>query len=379
MKRMNQLSLLLFLVFWNGTLFGQIQIINSSLNELMVTPESMNRLVISISGDIQSIRIEAELINSEDSETLIKTESQVIPVKKGINSINPTDNFFELQRFGVSDISNYVRTQRKLPSGMFEYCNRIYTVDGEYFEKEYCKDFFEVVNEFLRLVSPSDGDTIDTSLPILNWTTSAIQEMKLGTKDYRLLLSEKGEDESAEYALNVNPSIFLENKMKVMSIPYPLSAPKLLPNMSYAWRVEALVDNEVVDETETWFFVIRGEVEEKSLKYAVLRERLGGSTYEVIDGKIFFAFDETYSGSTEFPRCEIISDLGEVVQNPLEFDSDINPNSDMVAENQVLGTVQGTNKYLLDITKSALKPGIYTLEVWNFKGELKKLKFRIKG
>lgn len=363
----------------SNSLLAQLNISGILFNQMLVTPASMNRLIVMVGEGIHSIEIEAELRDAETNEVILRTVSNPISVIKGVNTISPTSQgFYKKLEKGGSNLTDLILLQKRLPSGAYEYCVRVYSYDGEYFEDEYCKDYFEVVNEYLRLVSPSNGDTISTKLPILNWTTSAVQEMQLGRKDYRLILAPMEKDDSSpEIALNVNPSIFVEVNCKSFSIPYPSSAEQLLPLHSYAWRVEVIMDGEVVEESQSWKFVIEGREKKESLKYASLKRDLGGASYKVIDDKIFFAFEEKYFGQKDFPKCQIRNDNGKLIKDPLQHDPETLAQSEETDNVTVPGTVQGSNKFLLDISHYNLQAGIYSLEVWNFKGEMTKLKFEI--
>lgn len=386
-KMYSKITTLLFLMLCTicAPVHAQIKIVSSTFTELLVSPESLNRPIISIGPYVKSIIVETEIRNSETSELLIHCESNPITVRPGVNAIQPNSSYFKVIEFGHSELASYIRNQKRLPSGRFQYCLSVRTDDGEYFEDELCRDYFEVVNEFLQLVIPSDGDTITNPLPILNWTTSAIQEMQLGTKQYRLILTDKDGETDAETALNINPAIFLKENLRNLSVPYPASAPELEIGHSYAWRVECLVENQVVEETESWTFTMRPEKEKESRKYALLKTNLGGETYKVYDGKIYFAFEEKYFGKINFPKCQIRSDKGEIIENPATYDEEISleENTNSRSENieqssdSTNMTVQGANKYVLDVTNYSLKPGVYFMEVWNFKNELHRLKFRI--
>jgi len=367
--------------FYTAAVTGQINILSSTFNEMMASPETMNRIVVSVSGEVKTIVMEAELVDTDNGEIIISTKSNPVSVSTGVNQIIPNRLFFKSQSYGQNKISSYVRNQKRLPSGFFEYCLNIYSNDGEYFETSKCWSYSNVVNEYLRLTSPRNADTIDTKLPMLSWTTSEIAELSLGTKDYRILVSEKDSDEDAESALNTNPSIFLKDHLESLTVPYPQSAKELKPLKSYAWRVEVLVDGNVVDETETWYFTIAGEEEKESMKYATVRRNLGGTPYQVYDNKIFFAFEESYFGESAFPKCQIRADNGEVIENPIEHDTEFSNNQvgvdSELAEEEVGEEVHGNNKYLLDVSRYNLSPGTYSLEVWNYKGEMKKLLFEI--
>lgn len=379
-------SIMILILFITAALpsYSQIKIVSSTFSELLVSPESMNRPIISVGLYVNSILLESELRNSETSEILIRSESNPISVRQGINAIQPMHNSFKVVEYGNSEISNYLRIQKRLPSGRFEYCVRVRTSDGEYFEDELCKEYFVIVNEFLHLIYPADEDTITNLLPVLNWSTSAIHEMKLEVKQYRIILTDKEGERDAETALNINPGIFFKDNLNNLSIPYPASATALQKGHSYAWRVECLVNGQVVEETESWTFTIKGDEEEENRKYVLLKQDLGGESYKVLNGKIYFALIERYSGETEFPKFQIRSDGGELMDKPAEYDLDapeLNNLNEGKQTDSEMGlynkTIQGPNKYLLDITKYGLKPGLYTMEVWNFKNELYKLKFRI--
>lgn len=371
---------------------GQLQIISNEVSELLIGPLELNRSVLMVgSEEIETITFTSTLTDLNTNEKLIHTISNPISVRFGINTIVPDQNFFRSTEYSGSKLANYIKVQRRLPSGNYEHCLEVSSSDGEYYDDVKCEAIQIITNEFLDLIFPENFDTVKTLHPVLNWTTSGLHEMELGKKRFRLLLTEKKVDQNAESAINSNPAIFLIENARSFSIPYPAGAAKLEQGKTYAWRIECQLDGEVVDQTETWEFTVWQDEPKESLKYAVLRDKWQGKPYDVVDGKIFFTFSERYFGSVDFPNYAIFNSLGERMDMPISHDEipaseDQNRiDSDRKFEDegsqsggyQATGTTQGRNQFLLDVSSYNLEPGVYTLVVRNFKDEPSTILFTI--
>src|SRR5690554_5666741 len=171
---------------------GQLQIVSNEVSGLLIGPLELNRSVLMVGAEeLETVTFLSTLTDLTTNEKILQTISNPIHVRFGINTIVPDRNFFRRIEYSGSKLANYIKVQRRLPSGNYEHCLEVNTSDGEYYDDVKCDIIQIITNEFLDLIFPENFDTVKTLHPVLNWTTSGLHEMDLGKKRFRLLLTEK--------------------------------------------------------------------------------------------------------------------------------------------------------------------------------------------
>lgn len=106
------------------------------------------------------------------------------------------------------------------------------------------------------LLSPGNGDTIDTSYPLLTWTP-AFAGAAFHPVEYTLKMVELLPGQHAYQAMAANPSHYTEGGLLPTMLPYPPSARPLDTNKVYAWQVHAGYGGVSLGSSEIWTFLWR--------------------------------------------------------------------------------------------------------------------------
>lgn len=88
----------------------------------------------------------------------------------------------------------------------------------------------------LKLIYPSNGQTVQESFPTFSWTPPADVSV-FYTYDIRIV--EVLDHQTAEAAIMANPDWYSEKKIALTSLLYLPTAPLLLSDKKYAWQVTA--------------------------------------------------------------------------------------------------------------------------------------------
>ncbi|MBD3285594.1 hypothetical protein GF359_04010, partial [candidate division WOR-3 bacterium] len=145
----------------------------------------------------------------------------------------------------------YALEGRPLPRGEYKYCIRVDRAsDGQMLAQD-CEDF-EVGGKITppKLISPRKFDEIKEGRPNFSWTP-LIPPQKDAT--YEIKIVEVKEGMSAEEAIDERPLVE-EKDLSTTTLMYPAYGDTLEPGNEYAWQVKAVVDDEIVGESEVWTF-----------------------------------------------------------------------------------------------------------------------------
>lgn len=233
-----------------------------------------------------------------------------------------------------------------------------------------CEDFASAMDDFLNLVVPYDGDTLDTKLPVLTWTHSEPFSALARNEYYKIVVAEIRKDQSAEQAVFSNPAVFSKSFLVTHSVAYPSDAVELKEGKSYAWQVQKFSNNVMVNKTDVWSFVIPVENKKPDIKYVVLKKEYDAAYYVAYNERIFFQFDEPYASEG----------LSYSIYNSRHKEMKVgvtNEGRAKTAEKNDGIKHQGNNRYELDLAGYGLKTGYYYLEVLDSKNRKSVLKFFI--
>ena len=225
-----------------------------------------------------------------------------------------------------------------------------------------------VAQDNISLTTPYDGDTIETKNPLFSWFFLD-GPISNGRTYYRLIVVELKPEQSPEAGIIVNQPILKMDPLSGTQLFYPYDAPELEWGHRYGWQIHKITDNILVDKSEAWEFILP-LVKEQYNKYATLKTKGDGTSYEAMGGKIFFKMDENYySEKLEF---YIYDDKMQLLNLDIEDDKkgDDEPGELNVKSN-------GSNYYELDLGGMA-KAGSYTLIVLDAKNRKYQLSFFVK-
>ncbi|HET9056043.1 MAG TPA: hypothetical protein VFN30_04260 [Chitinophagaceae bacterium] len=256
---------------------------------------------------------------------------------------NSTFNFFPN---GFGDIANQTRN---IPPGEYTYCFRFVPIDKALFD-EYENCFDAVIEPLvpLTLLNPAHQDTICIKRPILSWQPPL--PLSPGTR-FRLLLTEKKDEQAIQSLLTENPTLFLDN-ISTTTIAYPSINPELKEGKTYCWQVIAYEKGIIISRSEIWEFTVMCQESPKpdiQDSYRELKLLLNGNYY-IANRYIKFAFKNDYN------------------INKLRYSiSDIEKGGEEIKHIPEIRLQHGLNKITIDLADLYLKPGKhYMLKVYPF-------------
>lgn len=364
-----------FITFLGGFLltslsFAQINIVSSFVQPVNVSPSALTQ--VSIVNNQQQVNASlTALITNSAGQEMLRVTSATFTLLPGLNTFRPENIQIASVSYGNGAQAAFVKTNNILPSGLFRYCAFLSTSSSEE-QDEYCVELNSDFSSFLMLVTPSDGDTIESVNPVLFWTHTEPFSLLAPGESFKLILTECGKEESPQSAVSVNLPIFVKPFLTKHDIQYPFDAPKLEEGKSYAWQVQKLSAGSagVIDQTEAWKFTVRKDPLKSPVKYALLRKKLDAGFYTCKSDHLFFRFDEYYSGN--ILNFEIVNDKGQKIEPVLR-----NDRTEKASASHGEIKSEGVNLFDLDIANYNLKRGYYLLTVWNNKNEKYFLKFYV--
>lgn len=348
---------------------SQISILNTNLNSLNVTPESLCQVNImnGASSEMQ-VTLEAKLLNST-GENILTVKTNPFRLIAGMNNGFQLNYTIQSTIYSGSGQAQYIRTTHTLPSGNFKYCVSVVALTGEGGD-DFCEDMVSDITSFLNLVFPYDKDTIDTPFPLLTWMHSEPFNILAQGEYFRMIVVELNSDQGAEAGILSNNPVYYKNYMTTHQQQYPFDAKELEDGRRYGWQVQKISNGTVIDKTESWEFTLRKSNLKPDNKYATLRKKHDGSYYTANNDKIFFRFEESYvSGEL---KCRILDEKRNEIKPEVTNEKSVQAQKERINVKSA-----GANYYEIDLNDLKLKPGFYELEVTNTKNEKFVLRFQI--
>lgn len=368
------LLVLLSSVICLSSLTAQISITSSRASMYNVAPSDLVQIMVFNNGAETNFYIEAQLVNSSN-EKLLSVVTSPFLLKKGMNNLTSSQLNISAVNYSSSTQANFLKINKRLPTGNFKYCVRIIPVtqfeDGD----EYCQEFDANDNGMLYLIYPSDEEEIETKNPLLMWMHNEPFNLLAPGESFRLLLVELEKNQSAESGIQMKSPIFMKNNLTQHQVQYALDAPKLEEGKHYGWKVQKILNGSVVNETEAWKFSLKEEVKPTDFMFATLKKELDGSFYVVQNERIFFTFKEKYEPVTI--KCKIFDEKNKEVIPNLNKAESKEGEVKTRAVSELSLKKSGFNQFELDLQPYQLKSGYYILEVLNEKKERFKLKFYV--
>jgi hypothetical protein len=219
--------------------------------------------------------------------------------------------------------------------------------------------------EIISLITPNDGDSINTKNPMFSWMYMGGIQQNNERSYYRLVVVELRENQSVEAGITVNQPIIVINHIQGTQLYYPFDAPELMEGVWYGWQVQKIQNNIISYKSEAWKFIIPIEINEN--QFYKMKIKNDGADYIVKDGKVRFEFVEQYhDDSMKFYLYNSDNELMDVrIDIGIEQDN---------AEASILIKQTGANYYEIDLGKYPL-PGSYKLVVLDRKQQRYEMKF----
>lgn len=347
----------------------QVTIVSADVNAYNVTPKALCQVVLMNPATKVEVRLQAQLMDAAN-DLLVTVITNPFMLHNGVNAA-AGDNFtISSVEYGSTGIVQYIRNSGILPTGNYSYCVKVIIVAGNAEEGDnYCDELQSDINSYLYLVSPEDQDTIFTPYPILVWNHSNPFNSLEPGEYYRMLLTPMSEGQTADEAITINTPTFLKNNLEDNQVQYPSDAPVLEPGKHYAWQVQLLSNDVIVNKTEAWEFIEDIHKAPKDNKYAVVQPTVDGGFYTAVNNRIFFKFDEAYA-TDKVVDCEIYDSKMQPLKSKT-YDA-LKSSSNGIALKQ-----QGYNQYEVDLNDLNISTGFYVLQLKNAKGQIFKLKFLV--
>ena len=247
----------------------------------------------------QAISAQLEVIVEDAQHGLILTStSPFFTLSQGSN--RPAFNAAGVKmQYGKGNKTQVLRRTGRFPYGNYIICYRVLSANSSTVLAEFCQE--ELIRPFSppELINPYNGESINTTLPILSWKPP----FPPGTTpiEYGLRLVEIKERQQIIEALEKNAPILNRLAINGTSLPYPGDAPKLEVGKSYAWQVSAKAGDFDLGVTEIWEFeVAKAESEEISLvEYRSFREvkLMPDGRFNPVDQKLKFSFNNRWGAT----------------------------------------------------------------------------------
>lgn len=242
-------------------------------------------------------------IYDETNALKVKSNTSVLVLPAGTHYYN-LSNISQLQPFVTSYYDASILQQAVSSGGMFPpgIYNIVYTLYGKAADGEFMpltEDASQATVEALwppMLLSPPDGDSIDTQYPLLTWTP-AFSSAYGGQITYTLNLVELAFGQNAYQAIVSNPVYFTQSNIIATLLPYPPSAQLLDTTKIYAWQVHADVQGASLGSSEVWTFTWRKpkkQTQKVSTYYAILKPKPETSIFLATEDLLRFTYEDNY-------------------------------------------------------------------------------------
>lgn len=241
-----------------------------------------------------------------ESQLRVKSNTAVVNFATGSHYYNAS-NSAALQPFATSYYDGGMLQQVVSSGGLFPAgtYNMVYTLYGRSADGEFAplaEDQVSLTVEAMwppMLLSPPDGDTINTTYPLLTWTP-AFNSAFSGTVTYSLKLVEQLAGQNAYQAIQANPAYFTQAGLNTTTLPYPAGAQSLDTGKVYAWQVHADADGAGLGASEIWTFTLATpehptETVRANPVYFDIKHSAPFEVYYITDGFLYIKYEEEYA------------------------------------------------------------------------------------
>jgi hypothetical protein len=337
-------------------------------NAFNVSEETLLYANIMNTDTEQDVYLEAKLFNGLN-QPVLTVRSASFKLKNGLTNTAQIGLKSNSSQYSSNNDAQYIKTMHQLPSGKFRFC--LFVIPSTNIEgADICEEFENETNSFLFLINPPDKDTIESKTPILLWNHSDPFTLLKQGELYRLIVTEKKKDQSADAAINVNYPVLKLDFLTRHDVQYPFDGPKLENGKTYGWQVQKIVNNVVVNKTEAWEFTIKPDIKDLYNKYVEITRDMNPAVYVAAGNKIFFTFKEEYSTSDKKLRISIIPENQDALKN-------VKAKEDAETSTKINAKENGENKYEIDLNELSVEKGYYFLKITNEKGQVYQLKFLV--
>lgn len=304
-------------------------------------------------------------VYDDNNQLLAKSNSSAFALPVGTRYYNAS-NLSDLQPFTGSFYSGGLLQQAVASGGPFPAGSYVfvYTLYGKANDGEFAplaEETSSVTVEALwppMLLTPPDGDSIQTAYPLLSWTP-AFSSAFTGTIEYTLNLAEVLAGQNAYQAIQANPVHFSQAGIPVTALMYPIAAQALDTGKTYAWQVHAGAGGASLGSSEVWQFTVAVPVDSESVdsvaKFFLELDREYPKTFFLTtQRRIPFRFQNGYN-----------QDEDKNIRFTLTLEGEQEP---VLSSETCTGCLLVTKEvyYTLDLEEhNTIKPGFYLLTVYD--------------
>lgn len=360
MKKILHIILLLFGYFNSN---GQVSIANINLTGLESTPGSfVNGSLINSTSKNYTCQLQISV--KAGDEIILELTSGSFTLNPGITNINSSSIKILNKQFGGTELGRVYAQTGILPSGTVQVCYELFSIEDEFTPADLCEEIELISNTVLNLIYPLDDDTIYTINPVLMWFHN--MPFKNSRLSYRILLAEIIDNTSRIETIQEQNIIWVGDFISSHSVTIPNGlTPGVQRGKSYLWKIQEMAAGRILNETETWKFIVGDPQPEQPVRYVELSKYGVLKPYKAIGGKVYFKFNDRYASQGKL-NYRLYDSEHKLVQSEIKVEA-ANGNSSLVLKGD------NDNQYILDLDAKKIKDGIYQLEVEDEAGNIYKL------
>lgn len=360
MKAIKKLLLFIFLLLSIPRAEGQVSVmIRQPLPWHFTAGQVWNADIVNSQSSAIKVILKGS-ISTASGQMLLEGQSQPLFLQQGMNSLNASVVGAVDYRYGSQADAN-IRAG-VFPYGQYNICMQVYAAADLAEMGGYCIEYELNVLSPPFLFSPYDEAELNIQYPLLSWSPPSPLSADLQVV-YDLKLVEILPGQNAYDAIRRNYAQVEVKDIPVCYLQYPATALPLAEQKHYAWQVVARSNGYSIGETEIWTFTYvapKMRQDKDPVAYSKVKKQQDGSWAELINGHLYFQFEEAYSGKELQYRI---------------YDARHNDVSKKCGQKLLKST--GDNRFEIDIERcSSFKSGYYLLEVENEKKEKLYLSFR---
>ncbi len=183
-------------------------------------------------------------VTEENEGLIIEGKSKVFTVKAGKTNYKYKDFSNAEVKYNNSRYKEIITRTGNAPEGNYTICVTAYSETGETVSLENCISQSVKITGRITLISPVDGEKVDSKLPVIfSWTPLQ------GTSTYRIKIVEVSQNQSVEEAMSKNKAFFEQSGIKMTSFEFPTTKIKFEEGKKYAWVVlndEGTIRSEII-------------------------------------------------------------------------------------------------------------------------------------
>ncbi|MBL7812946.1 MAG: hypothetical protein JNL57_12030 [Bacteroidetes bacterium] len=216
-------------------------------------------------------------ITGSNGRKWIEMSSESIQLQPGTNALSAASTGTRLQQYFLPGLAEFEQTNGSLPAGIYTICYQAgcasQDCDGAgqgalYNEFPECVQLTVEPPTPLLLAWPGDGSEIESRRPAFGWIPPMpLAQVQGFSYTYSLYVAQKGQT-CNEAALS-NPPLYRSSGLEQPSLAYPPEMDDLDTGKNYCWKVDGMLSDAQVAQSEVWRFRI-GTFHEQKRKLSII-------------------------------------------------------------------------------------------------------------